>query len=117
MTTIWHNPRCSKSRQTLALLREMALSLKFVTIVVTRRLQPNCTQFWKCLGLALRAYFEKVRRRPRNWDCRKQPRTRCLRHFSHILHLSSARLSFTARKPYWGVRRKMCIHFLVRQNS
>ena len=22
MTTIWHNPRCSKSRQTLALLRE-----------------------------------------------------------------------------------------------
>ncbi len=26
MTTIWHNPRCSKSRQTLALLHERGLS-------------------------------------------------------------------------------------------
>ena len=26
MTTIWHNPRCSKSRQTLALLQEVGIA-------------------------------------------------------------------------------------------
>lgn len=28
MTTIWHNPRCSKSRQTLALLEERGISFE-----------------------------------------------------------------------------------------
>lgn len=29
--TIWHNPRCSKSRQTLALLEENGISLSILT--------------------------------------------------------------------------------------
>jgi len=30
MVTIWHNPRCSKSRQTLALLQERGIDLEIV---------------------------------------------------------------------------------------
>ncbi|WP_350332812.1 arsenate reductase (glutaredoxin) [Coralliovum pocilloporae] len=34
-TTIWHNPRCSKSRQTLALLQEKGLEPDIVTYLET----------------------------------------------------------------------------------
>ena len=33
--TIWHNPRCSKSRQTLALLRERGIELRIVEYLKT----------------------------------------------------------------------------------
>ncbi len=35
MTTIWHNPRCSKSRQTLALLLENGLEPEIVEYLKT----------------------------------------------------------------------------------
>ena len=35
MVTIWHNPRCSKSRQTLALLQERGVEPKIVEYLKT----------------------------------------------------------------------------------
>ena len=35
MTTIYHNPRCSKSRQTLALLRERGIEPEIIEYLVT----------------------------------------------------------------------------------
>jgi len=34
-TTIWHNPRCSKSRQTLQLLRDRSVELEIVEYLKT----------------------------------------------------------------------------------
>ncbi|MBO9477300.1 arsenate reductase (glutaredoxin) [Shimia sp. R11_0] len=47
MITIWHNPRCSKSRQTLALLEEKG------TVTVRRYLEdtPNLQELQKVLSL------------------------------------------------------------------
>jgi arsenate reductase len=35
MVTIWHNPRCSKSRQTLALLRERGIETEIIDYLKT----------------------------------------------------------------------------------
>ena len=35
MTTIYHNPRCSKSRQTLALLRKRGIEPEIIAYLVT----------------------------------------------------------------------------------
>lgn len=35
MVTIWHNPRCSKSRQTLALLQERGIDVQVVEYLKT----------------------------------------------------------------------------------
>ena len=46
--TIYHNPRCSKSRQTLALLRERGIEPEIVEYLDT---PPDATQIKTILGL------------------------------------------------------------------
>ncbi|NID14012.1 arsenate reductase (glutaredoxin) [Luteibacter yeojuensis] len=48
MLTIWHNPRCSKSRETLALLQARGLSPSIVDYQAT---PPSATEIERVLGL------------------------------------------------------------------
>ena len=59
--TIWHNPRCSKSRQTLALLRE-------------RGIEPEIVEYLKTPPAAgeLEAVLEKLGMEPRGLMRRKE---------------------------------------------
>ena len=59
--TIWHNPRCSKSRQTLALLRE-------------RGVEPEIVEYLKTPPAAeeLEAVLEKLGMEPRDLMRRKE---------------------------------------------
>ena len=59
--TIWHNPRCSKSRQTLALLRE-------------RGIEPEIVEYLKTPPSAgeLEAVLEKLGMEPRGLMRRKE---------------------------------------------
>ncbi len=59
--TIWHNPRCSKSRQTLALLRE-------------RGVEPEIVEYLKTPPPAdeLEAVLEKLGMEPRDLMRRKE---------------------------------------------
>jgi len=58
-TVIWHNPRCSKSRQTLALLRERGLNPKIVEYLKT---PPSAEEIDRALRLLGRAPREIMRR-------------------------------------------------------
>lgn len=57
--TIWHNPRCSKSRQTLALLRERGC-----TVTERRYLEdaPSAAELREALALLGRPTLDLVRR-------------------------------------------------------
>jgi arsenate reductase len=46
--TIWHNPRCSKSRETLALLQERDIE---PTVVEYLKTPPSVTEIERALGL------------------------------------------------------------------
>ena len=59
--TIWHNPRCSKSRQTLALLRERGIEPEIVEYLKT----PPATG-------ELEAVLEKLGMEPRDLMRRKE---------------------------------------------
>ena len=48
MTTIYHNPRCSKSRQTLALLEERGIEPEIIEYLVT---PPSAEELKTILGL------------------------------------------------------------------
>ncbi len=48
MTTIYHNPRCSKSRQTLALLEERGIEPEIIEYLVT---PPSAEELRNILGL------------------------------------------------------------------
>ena len=48
MTTIYHNPRCSKSRQTLALLEERGIEPEIIEYLVT---PPSVEELRNILGL------------------------------------------------------------------
>ncbi len=48
MTTIYHNPRCSKSRQTLALLEERGIEPEIIEYLVT---PPSAEELRTILGL------------------------------------------------------------------
>ena len=62
-TTIYHNPRCSKSRQTLALLEERGISPRVVDYLKT---PPSAAE--------LRAILKKLGLRPRDLMRKGEPR-------------------------------------------
>jgi arsenate reductase len=52
--TIYHNPRCGKSRQTLALLRERGIEPKIVEYLVTPPSEAELKRLVAMLGMAPR---------------------------------------------------------------
>ncbi|MGD9660343.1 MAG: arsenate reductase (glutaredoxin) [Porticoccaceae bacterium] len=50
MISIYHNPRCSKSRQTLALLEQRGISPKVILYLETPPNKPTLTALLKKLG-------------------------------------------------------------------
>lgn len=58
-TTIYHNPRCSKSRQTLALLQERGLEPEIVRYLETPPDAATLRALLNMLGLAPRALMRR----------------------------------------------------------
>ena len=59
MTTIYHNPRCSKSRQTLALLDERGIEPDIIEYLVTPPSIEELTNILAMLGLGPRNLLRK----------------------------------------------------------
>ncbi len=59
VTTIYHNPRCSKSRQTLALLEERGISPRIVEYLKTPPSAAELKTILKRLGLRPRDLMRK----------------------------------------------------------
>lgn len=59
MTTIYHNPRCSKSRQTLALLEENNVSCDVVLYLETPPDEKTLKSLLKKLGIGARDLIRK----------------------------------------------------------
>ena len=59
-TVIWHNPRCSKSRATLALLEERGIEPEIVLYLET---PPDADEIDRVLGLLGREPRELMRRK------------------------------------------------------
>ena len=60
MTTIYHNPRCSKSRQTLALLRERGIEPEIIEYLVT---PPNAERLKELLAMMGKSPRDILRRK------------------------------------------------------
>ena len=58
-TTIWHNPRCSKSRQTLQLIRDRGIEPTIVEYLKTPPTEAQLIEALKALGLAPRGLMRK----------------------------------------------------------
>lgn len=54
MITIWHNPKCSKSREALKLLEEKGLSYKVVKYLETTPSREEITELLQKLGISAR---------------------------------------------------------------
>lgn len=59
MVTIYHNPRCSKSRQTLALLEERGIEPKIITYLETPPSANTLKAVLKKLGMRPRQILRK----------------------------------------------------------
>lgn len=59
MTTIYHNPRCSKSRQTLALLEERNIAYDVVLYLETPPDEKTLKSLLKKLGISARDLLRK----------------------------------------------------------
>lgn len=59
MLTIYHNPRCSKSRQTLALLEERGLTPNVVRYLETPPDKATLTDLLKKLGIPARQLLRR----------------------------------------------------------
>lgn len=53
--TIYHNPRCTKSRQTLALLEERGIKPKIIEYLVTPPSETELKRLLRLLGISPRA--------------------------------------------------------------
>jgi len=58
-TTIWHNPRCSKSRQTLQLIRDRGIEPIVVEYLKTPPSKAELIDALKALGFAPRTLMRK----------------------------------------------------------
>lgn len=56
---IYHNPRCSKSRQTLALLSENEMDVEIIEYLKTPPTKKELTQITKMLGIKPRDLLRK----------------------------------------------------------
>jgi arsenate reductase len=59
VTLIWHNPKCSKSRQTLALLREQGIEPEIVEYLKHSPSAAKIAQSIKALGIEARDLMRK----------------------------------------------------------
>ncbi len=57
--TIYHNPRCTKSRQTLALLEQHGIKPKVIEYLVTPPTEAELRHLLKLLGLSPRELLRK----------------------------------------------------------
>ncbi len=57
--TIYHNPRCSKSRQTLALLEQRGIKPKVIEYLVTPPTEAELKHLLKLLGIAPRELLRR----------------------------------------------------------
>ncbi len=57
--TIYHNPRCTKSRQTLALLEQHGIKPKIIEYLVTPPTEAELKRLLKLLGLSPRELLRK----------------------------------------------------------
>lgn len=58
-TTIWHNPRCSKSRTTLQLLEDNGVKAEVVLYLTTPPNSDEVKNVLKCLNLDVRDIIRK----------------------------------------------------------
>jgi arsenate reductase len=65
--TIWHNPRCSKSRQTLALIESQGVEPVIVEYLKTPPSREDITRAVKLLGIPAAVSCARVRKSTRNW--------------------------------------------------
>ena len=59
MTTIYHNPRCSKSRQTLALIEEKGIEPEIILYLEATPSKEELVDLLKKLGIGPRALLRK----------------------------------------------------------
>lgn len=59
MTTIYHNPRCSKSRQTLALIEEQGVTADIILYLETPPISSELQQLLEKLGMSARELLRK----------------------------------------------------------
>lgn len=57
--TIYHNPRCSKSRQTLELLQEQGITPEIIEYLKTPPTKSRLTEILKLLGMEPRELMRK----------------------------------------------------------
>ena len=57
--TIWHNPRCSKSRQTLALLEEKGINPNVVLYLENPPTETEIEEVLTLLGMEPRDFMRK----------------------------------------------------------
>jgi arsenate reductase len=57
--TIYHNPRCTKSRQTLALLEERGIKPKVIEYLITPPTEAELKRLLKLLGITARELLRR----------------------------------------------------------
>ena len=73
--TIYHNPRCSKSRQTLSLLQEKNININVIEYLKTPPDIPQLKQILKQLGYEPRQLMRKSEQIYKNLDLGNENKT------------------------------------------